>query len=381
MGAPSLAALLRARRKDVIFEDLLEKAHGLGLRARGWDSKRIGRVLLEIEAQTVEAWEAARIAITRGGYLGDDEQGPFGTWLDLVALGWFQELRREAIPTEGRMVLTEFADDSLHVIQPGELAAVFGPELADPLRYVNIDGGTLPKGGSLALTFRAEAPGARYNVPPSTISFLNTPLQGVRISNPAEPSTGTWITRAGADEESDPSLRAKCRDKWGSLGAGGNLAAVRYRIRKAAELFGLSVSRFRVRDDNPNGPGSVDVYLANPAGPASAAEVKAVRAYLAGLKAVGTGPLRCFAATLLEVPIVAGLRNPTNPHAVAEAIGRLVALQSDYPLGEALYRARLIEELVDVATGTVDVRLVSPARDVLPKATDAIVFLPEITLL
>ena len=36
------------------------------------------------------------------------------------------------------------------------------------------------------------------------------------------------------------------------------------------ELFGLSVSRFRVRDDNPNGPGSVDVYLANPAGPATA---------------------------------------------------------------------------------------------------------------
>jgi hypothetical protein len=381
MTSPILAALLASRSKDVILDDLLVKAHAAGLRARGWDSKRIGRVMLEIEAQTVEAWEKARVAIARGGYLGDDVNGPFGAWLDLVALGWFQELRGEALTCEGRMVLTEFADDSLHVIEPGALTAVFGPELANPLRYTNVDGGTLPKGGTLALTFRSESSGAAYNVPPGAVSFLNTPIQGVSIANPADPVSGTWITRAGADPESDASLRAKCRDKWGSLGAAGNLAAVRYRIRKAAELFALSISRFRVRDDNPNGPGSVDVYLANPAGPASAAEVKAVRGYLASLKALGTGPLRCFPATLLKVPLVASLRNATNPNALPEAIQRLVALQSDYPLGEPLYRARLIDELVDVPSGTIDARLVSPAKDVLPARTDAIVLEPVLTLL
>src|SRR5262249_28479740 len=104
-----LAALLSSRPQEPILEDLLPQADGFGLRARGWDSKRIGRVMLEIEAQTVEAWESARVAITRGGFLGDDEQGPFGAWLDLVALGWFQELRRDATTTEGRLVLTEFA--------------------------------------------------------------------------------------------------------------------------------------------------------------------------------------------------------------------------------------------------------------------------------
>jgi uncharacterized phage protein gp47/JayE len=136
-----------------------------------------------------------------------------------------------------------------------------------------------------------------------------------------------------------------------------------------------------VRDDNPNGPGSVDVYLANPVGPASPAEVKAVRAYLASLKALGTGPLRCFPATLLKVPLVASLRNATNPNAIPEAIQRLVALQSDYPLGEPLFRSRLIDELVDVPSGTIDVRLTSPAKDVQPARTDAIVFEPLLTIL
>jgi len=376
-----LAALFSSRSKDAILEDLLSKAHALGLRARGWDSKRIGRVMLEIEAQTVEAWESARVAITRGGFLGDDEQGPFGAWLDLVALGWFQELRREATTTEGRLVLTEFADDSLHIIEPGSLTAVFGPELKNPLRFTNLEGGTLPKGSSLALPFRAESAGAAFNVPSGTITFLNTPIQGVNLSNPADPLTGTWITKAGTDEEDDPSLRSKCRDKWGSLGAAGNLAAVRYRIRKAAEIFSLSVSRFRIRDDNPNGPGSVDVFLATPAGPAPAEEVKAIRAYLASLKALGTGPLRCFPATLLEVPLVAKLRNGTNPNAIFEAIQRIVAFQANYPLGEPIYRSRLIEELVDVPSGTIDVRVSNPTKDILPKGTDAVVFLPQFTLL
>jgi uncharacterized phage protein gp47/JayE len=181
--------------------------------------------------------------------------------------------------------------------------------------------------------------------------------------------------------ESDASLRAKCRDKWGSLGAGGNLAAVRYRIRKAAELFGLSVTRFRIRDNNPNGPGSVDVYLASAAGPVSMPEVLAVRQYLGGLKATGTGPLRCFPAGLLTVPVVARLRNATNPNAVPEAIQRLIALQADYPLGERLYRSRLIEELVDVPTGTVDVQLASPAKDVTPAPTEAVVFAPDFSII
>lgn len=376
-----LSALLTARSKDVIYDDLITKAHAVGLRARGWDSKRIARVLLEIEAQTVEAWESVRVAITRGGYLGDDEFGPFGLWLDLVALGWFQELRGEATFVEGHMVLCEFADDSLHVIEPGSLIAVFGPELANPLRYVNVDGGTLPKGGTLSLTFRAESPGAIYNVPSGAITFLHTPLVGVRVENPADSVTGTWLTRAGKDPESDASLRAKCRDKWGSLGAGGNLAAVRYRIRKAAELFSLSVSRFTIRDDNPNGPGSVDAYLATPAGPASIAEVMVVRSFLGKLKAVGTGRLRCFPATLLEVPLVAKLRNSVNPNAISEAIQRIVAFQATYPLGEPVYYARLIEELVDVSSGTIDVRLVHPTKDIMPGPTDAIVFNPEFTIL
>ena len=41
----------------------------------------------------------------------------------------------------------------------------------------------------------------------------------IDVTNPATGS-GPWYTTAGAAEESDASLRQRCRDKWGTQGRG-----------------------------------------------------------------------------------------------------------------------------------------------------------------
>src|SRR5690606_696186 len=86
-------------------------------------------------------------------------------------------------------------------------------------RFTNLTGGTLSLGGTLDLSWEAEEPGDDYNLANGTLTVMVTPLAGVTVANP-DPGTGTWITQTGADEESDPELRERCRNKWSTLGTG-----------------------------------------------------------------------------------------------------------------------------------------------------------------
>jgi len=55
-----------------------------------------------------------------------------------------------------------------------------------------------------------------------------TTLPGVTVANPPIQGTASWTTQAGADAESDPAYRGRCKAKWGTLGSGSTEPAYIY---------------------------------------------------------------------------------------------------------------------------------------------------------
>ena len=84
-----------------------------------------------------------------------------------------------------------------------------------------------------------------------------TPLIGVAVTNE--------IALVGADEESDPALRARCLEKLGSLSPFGPWDAYAYAARTATRPDGSRVGVTRVRNVK-DGYGNVYTYVATPTG-------------------------------------------------------------------------------------------------------------------
>src|SRR5690606_26002806 len=147
-------------------------------------------------------------------------------------------------------------------------------------RFTNTEAFTIPDGGSVQATVRAESAGSAFNVGNFTIQTLVTPLPGVTVSNPPG-SDGTWITVQGANEESDDSLRMRCRGKCMMIASRRPCNTYSFWALNASN----EVTRVSVDARNPLGPGSLVVYLAGDDGPVSAEAVDEVDAALQARKA------------------------------------------------------------------------------------------------
>lgn len=150
-------------------------------------------------------------------------------------------------------------------------------------------------------------------------------LVGVAISN--DPGSQTFAARA---DETNTEYVTRALAKWGTLAAGGHPSAVAYRILTGVE----TITKIGVRDDNPNGPGSVDVYLANASGPASLAECAAAQAVFGPYEPLGSrGLWRYLPAVAHAVSITATMQlDGTNPNAIADAEAALDWLQAVFPM-------------------------------------------------
>jgi uncharacterized phage protein gp47/JayE len=147
----------------------------------------------------------------------------------------------------------------------------------DGRRYRNTTGGTLALSSAIALEFEAEIAGNDGNVPINTITVLVEGPPGVTVNNP-EVTPGTWITRSGADQESDASLQARDRTKWAGLGINGPAEAYENWAREADP----AVTRVYVEDQNLRGPGKLTVYVAGVGGEVDSSVVTAVTDYIEG---------------------------------------------------------------------------------------------------
>ena len=382
---PNLAELLQAPGLEALRARLLDRARRAALErgapeVLGWleaDGDPY-RHLLENDAAVLADLAESVTGVVRSGFLEWAE----GPWLDLWAASQYGLARARSVFARGTATLTADPGGGPREVQPDRLwVATPGP---DPKRFLVTTGGPVAPGAPLAVALVAEHPGAAYNVPPGALSRLETPLPGVRVTADAG-----WLAAAGADEETDARLRARCRARWALLGRGGFTAAA---LEGLALEASESVTQVRVVE-NPRGPGSADVVVWGEGGVGSEVatddrqdpppwygfEAGAVNRHLHRHRALGSS-LLVYPARLVPVPVRATLRVRAAAAAGARevAAANLAALAARTRLGGTVYRSAVADALLDEARGVLDADVAEPAGNVVLLESDAVAFAPAL---
>jgi len=309
--------------KDEALQILIDQLAALGFSSTSWQAGSVQRSMLETFAQ-VFADETEGVAdITEAGF----NETSSGGYLTLLSASHYDNDREEAGYTEGLIELVAAPGSGPYSVIASQLVAV---DSVNGFTYRNTGAFTIPAGGTVSATFKAETAGADRDVAPNTILELQTPLAGVTINNPIPSGATSWITVNGSDEETDDELRERNRAKWALLSPARPSLAYASLAREAA----ASVTRAFVDDQNPRGPGTVDVYIAGASGELSSAVVSTVQDYLDGVPdgvgrvAVGAD-VQVFSALRRDVTIQAkAYILAANNDATTQAL--IVAALNDY---------------------------------------------------
>ncbi len=325
-----------------------------GFPATSWQAASIPRRLVRLGAELFCETRSGIAELAMGRVL----DFATGDALTVLARTIFLVERAASRFTTGQIILTEDGGGPYNGIQPGQIKVVSD----NGLIFVNTTGGDLGIGGTLTLTVIAENPGAAHNVPIGAISafFGAGALTGVDVSNDEIAGTGTWITSAGANQQSDASVKLACRAKWSTLGAGTANAYISWSLEGAPTL-----TRAKVIDDQPNGPGTVKVVLANAAGGASSDEVTDAAAVVQHRRPLGLGGVEIVGATNHTV-VVAGVvyvRSSLADGASAAIATAFTEYTGEAVIGEDVYRTKVHDLCHFDRSAVRNVALTSPASD------------------
>ncbi|NJK46234.1 MAG: hypothetical protein HC933_20015 [Pleurocapsa sp. SU_196_0] len=184
----TLAELLKPRSDLEWLDDLIEL-----IRAKAaldpfnvgdvddWFSGGVYRTLLEVDASAVANLDAQIPVIVQNGYL----ETASGLFLDVLAFNQYGILRDPSLHALGRVVLTDTGSTGPHDIP----AASLWVTNASGRRFLVLNSGTVPEGGSLIVTAKAEQPGAAFNISNNTLTGFVTPIPGLTVNNPPIPGS------------------------------------------------------------------------------------------------------------------------------------------------------------------------------------------------
>jgi uncharacterized phage protein gp47/JayE len=316
-----------------------------------WREGDVARTLVEIDAQALSDLTALVVAITQGGFLHQAS----ASWLTLLASEVYGLTRNAAVATRGTVRLTATAEAGPYTIAPGQLRVASTSGLR--FQSANTTNVTLVRGGTLDLVVQAESPGAAYNVANSTITTMLTQLAGVTCNNP-DPGTGSWLTVAGVDEETDAALRSRCEARWPESGFGSPAASYDLWARTAD----ATITRTKVVASGTVA-GRVDIYVGGASGAVAAGAVTAAQNYITPRAPLGTTPV-VTNATPLAVTVTATLYGKAQYQtaALAAAAVNLADLIAATPIGGTIYRAAIFGALIRI-TGVENVTIAAPAGD------------------
>jgi len=239
--------------RDQALTSILTVLQGAGFSTTSWQS---GSVQLTFLSGAAEAWsQLSRLADALSRICFNDNAE--GEALTAFADSHYDNQRVTATRTVGLATLTCAVGAGPYAIAIGQLVAA---DATNGYTYRNTTGGALAGGGVLQLSWQSEVAGADYNVANGTITVLQVALAGVTIDNP-DPGTGSWITSAGIDVETDPTLRVRNSTKWSTLSyASPSDAYVQFALAADADAVRVYV------DDSAATGGVVAVYVAGSAG-------------------------------------------------------------------------------------------------------------------
>lgn len=257
----TLQQLRNTVTRSQALEWLLTVLTSLGFETTGWQNGRIQKTLLLTVSTLGSDFTELVKATVEFGFLAFATGEP----LNEYSKSRFNRAKDPAVATEGPAKLTSTASIP-YTIDPGQLIA---STTNGAQQFRNTTGGTLAAGPStLTLQWKAITKGAAGNVGLGAINRLLTPLAGVTVSN----DTGNpWYTVTGRDEESDASVRSKDIGQWSQLS-----------VEHIAEWYeavarNAGAAKVALDDQNPRGPGTINVYSAGEANLLSTEEMETIQ--------------------------------------------------------------------------------------------------------
>lgn len=235
--------------EEEAYDEIIGDLKDLGFTADDWEPGSVVRTIVEVAARRVALESTWPGLISMQMFLQDANDAGLTS---LVSSSYDLE-RQAAVPTQGQIFLSASAGVGPYTFAAGQLVVAddtFG------YQYRNIAGGTLNVGSSSYVAFEADVSGSLRNVANNTITTFVQALAGVSVNNPPDPETGTWITQAGTDEESDAKLKARARSRWGTLPYATPAAGFENVV-----LSVPAIAKSRIDATNPRGSGSLDVYV------------------------------------------------------------------------------------------------------------------------
>ena len=239
--------------------------------AASWQDGSLARTCgIEVPARVMSNVSALIVSFARGGY-NDTAQGD---WLTIFSLSHYDNSRFQPVATQGTVSLS--TGDMAHSIQPGELVVADEVTLQT---FRNRELVTIAAHSTLGtVPVEAESASSASNVPADSITIVQTSHAGLTVTNPGV-YEGDWITRVGADQEKDPALQQRNRTKWATKAYATPEAGYENYAREADP----AITRVYVDGQNPNGPGSVRIYIAGPQGASHLDSAQAVEDYINGV--------------------------------------------------------------------------------------------------
>jgi phage-related baseplate assembly protein len=350
----TLADLITPDTEDEILTFLLTTLGSNSFPVTDWEENGVAMTLLSTFAKG-ELDSVNKVSeIAKGGFLGLAA----GDWLKLKAASDFSNDFYPAVFAKVHIRLTCASGSGPYTITPAQLWISVNARRYNSANAANV---VLATGSPVDIDFVAENAGMLFNISGlgAAVTML-TPLPGVTAAlQETSGGSGTAMTIQGIDEESDVALTQRCRAKWATIAYGStDLAYVSWARENQ------NVTKVRVRSNNPDGPGTLRVYLAGPNGGVAGGVVTDVNAVIQ-VRKPNCSIVATITATNVAVNISAHLDVTTGTvlaSAEAQAEDALRAFFATLEIGDKVYRSALIEAIM-LPSGVINVVLATPAGD------------------
>lgn len=255
---PTLASLLVQETKTQIYTRGLALAETIGLNVTSWVVGDPTRSLYHFLSDALSRLETMVAGFIGSGFLDyatDD-------WLTLLAQQFYDVERVEATYATSTITLTN-GGGGVFTIAAGDAVA---KNSSTGKTFTSTSGGTLSASSTLDIDVTADEAGSDSSSVANEIDALVTTMLGVTVT--------ASTTAIGVDEESDESLRDRCRAKLAALSPNGPRDAYNFVVR-SSELTGVTdITRARTVTD----AATVIVYVAGASGAVAGASVTAAQA-------------------------------------------------------------------------------------------------------
>ena len=366
---PNLEDLIVPSTAEELDETQLALAQANELPVTSWATGSTPRELMRGWAEVAaDVWYAVA-QIANGVILALSS----GEWTTRWGESQYDEPRVAAEFTRGMVTITDHGGGPHTAAIGTTTVATLGSALK--FRVIALpSGATVPLNGTLDVEVVGYGSGAAYNVPNGAIVELVSSMPTATVDNPEVGVTGTWITQLGADRESDAAMKTRLPLKWATLSTGSPPDAY---LSKA--LAATGVTRAKLDDANPDGPGTNRVYVDN------AGVVAAVQTILDGFAPSGTTST-AYAAAAQAVTVPATLTVERSYRVAVEARHTeiLTEFAAEIDIGGTVVKSELIQRLMEPA-GMVDVEIgstwaaVPPSQNIVLNPNGIPQFTPSFT--